>query len=287
MRRLLVALSVVVGVASTTWGHASGETVTLDVGPAKLTAVSWGGGEVVLLLPGLGRSSESFEQFGPRLAESGYRAVALNPRGIRGSTGSLERLSLHDYAADVAGAIRALGVTRAHLVGWAFGNRVARAAAADFGTVVQSVTLIAAGGSVPGDSEASVALERLQSPTVSEADRVAAARVALFSPSSDPTPFLHLWTALWPEARAAQSTASRATPLNDWWSGGLVPMLVIQGLQDRTAPPANGRALKSQFPERVQLIELENAGHAVLLEQPTTVLKHVLTFLKAHRVQRN
>jgi SAM-dependent methyltransferase len=39
------------------------------------------------------------------LARRGYRAIAVNPRGIRGSTGPLENITYHDYAADVAALI--------------------------------------------------------------------------------------------------------------------------------------------------------------------------------------
>jgi len=66
----------------------------------------------------------------------------------------------------------------------------------------------------------------------------------------------------------------------------VAPLLVIQGLQDRIAPMANGRALKDEVGSRAQLIEVENAGHAVLLEKPVVVLNHVVTFLKAHPIAK-
>jgi pimeloyl-ACP methyl ester carboxylesterase len=56
--------------------------------------------------------------------------------------------------------------------------------------------------------------------------------------------------------------------LEDWWSAGTAPLLVIQGLDDMAAPPGNGHALREQFGERVRLIDLPRAGHFLLLSSP-------------------
>jgi pimeloyl-ACP methyl ester carboxylesterase len=49
-------------------------------------------------------------------------------------------------AADVAGVLETMDCGPAHLVGHAFGNRVARCLAVDRPSLVRSVTLLAAGG---------------------------------------------------------------------------------------------------------------------------------------------
>src|SRR4051794_41945040 len=67
-------------------------------------------------------------------------------RGVGGSRGSLDGATLHDLAGDVAGVIKAIGCGPAHLVGHAFGNRIARCLAVDQPSLVRSVTLLAAGG---------------------------------------------------------------------------------------------------------------------------------------------
>lgn len=268
---------------STTGAAQVREEVAFDLGRASLTAVSWGTGETVILLPGVGRSSDSFETFGPQLASRGFRVVALNLRGIKGSTGELNGLTLHDYARDIADVIRKVGNSPAHLLGWAQGNRFARAVATDYGDLVRSVVLIAAGGKVPSDPEAAEALARLYEPGLSNDERRRLMQTALFAPGFDPTPFLSLWSSVAPEARRSQAAANQSTPLTDWWLGGAAPMLVLQGVQDRIAPAANARALREDAPSRVRLVEIENAGHAVLLEQRARVLELIVNFLAEHR----
>ena len=57
------------------------------------------------------------------------------------------------------------------------------------------------------------------------------------------------------------------------------PLLVIQGLDDEAAPPGNGHALRDQLGARVRLVDLPDAGHFLLLEQPDAVARAVSEFL--------
>jgi len=255
------------------------------VGSKIIETSVWGSGEPVLLLPGLGWSASAFELLGPALASAGYHAIAMNPRGIRGSTGRLQNLTLHDYANDVAELVTAQKLGRVHVLGWAFGNRVARVTANDHPDMVASVILLAAGGRVAPDPEAQLALNALVDPLVPK-DRVAElAKLVLFGPeATNLARFLALHDE-WPEAQAAESAAARASPFEEWWAGGSSTMLVVQGLNDRSAPVGNGRALKKEFPNRVELVELPRLGHAALFEAPDVVAAAVVRFLKAPRVR--
>ena len=80
------------------------------------------------------------------LAASGLQPICINMRGVGESCGSLDDATLHDLAADVAGAIEVLGCGPAHLIGHAFGNRIARCLAADCPSLVRKVVVLAAGG---------------------------------------------------------------------------------------------------------------------------------------------
>jgi pimeloyl-ACP methyl ester carboxylesterase len=45
----------------------------------------------------------------------------------------------------------------------------------------------------------------------------------------------------------------------------------------------NGRALRDRFGGRVTLVEIPQAGHALLFEQPDRIASEVAAFLKAHQ----
>ena len=261
-------------------------TSIVNVGSARLETTSWGDGEPVILLPGSGYSSTAFGLLGPELARRGYRAIAVNPRGIGGSTGPLENLTYHDYAADVAALIDRVAGGRAHVIGWAWGNRIARCLAADSPGRVASVTLIAAGGKVPADPSVASLTQQLRQPGLSAEDRNRLLALRSLAPGSAVAPLVAI-TESWPDGSAAQGTAGRGTPLDEWWPGGSAPMLVIQGLQDRIAPPGNGRDLKTNYPDRVTLVEIDGAGHAALVEHPARIADETVLFLRKHSVGRS
>lgn len=250
-------------------------------GDVAVETIIRGSGETIVLIPGRGLSADSFAELARLLAKAGYRTIAINARGIEGSAGPLEKLTLKDYAGDVAAVVQALGIARVHVVGHAYGNRVARTLAVERPDLVQSVILLAAGGRVGATPDAIKASEKLESGNLTREEKIEATRVIYFAPKSDPTAWVDLkaWTA----ASQAQLAALRATPSKTWWSGGTAPMLVVQGLEDKIAPPENGRALRDEFGGRVTLVELPDAGHALIIEQPKAIAKAIREFLKSQR----
>ena len=79
-------------------------------------------------------------------------------------------------------------------------------------------------------------------------------------------------------AEKAQVQAMQATPNVEWADGGIAPILVLQPAEDAAAP-GGGPALKARLQDRVTLVEIANAGHALLPEQPErvrdTILGHI------------
>ena len=246
-----------------------------SVGEALIEAIMEGSGDVIILIPGMGADASVYKHFTPLLNAAGYQTVAINLRGISGSIGPLKRLSLHDLAKDVAGVIDLLETASVHVLGRAFGNRVVRCLASDRPDLVKTIILLAAGGLAEPDSEAIRQMWKLLQPNLPKDERLKAAQLSLFSPATSPNEILAVLKNIitWSKAATAHSRASQRTPIEDWWFGGEAPILVIQGLDDLIAPPANGRALRDDFGERVKLIELENAGHSFIYEHPEVIAK--------------
>jgi pimeloyl-ACP methyl ester carboxylesterase len=193
------------------------------------------------------------------LAARGLQAISINMRGTGESRGSLEGITVHDLAADVAGVLEAVDCGPAHLVGHAFGNRIARCLAVDQPPLVRSVTLLAAGGLIaPPTGPIGTHFRNAPQVTMSGSDCVTVLGARWLSPASDPKILAHV--ECWPAVVIAHLATSRGMALEEWWSAGTAPLLVIQGLDDEAAPPGNGHALREQFGERVRLIDLPRAG---------------------------
>lgn len=251
----------------------------LPVGAAVIEVHIRGSGEPVVLLPGTGGDASQYDTFAPLLSASGYQTIAMSVRGAGGSTGPLSGLTLHDYAADVAGVIRSLDVAPVHVLGRAGGNRVARMLAADHPDLVASVILVNAGGLVPPDSVAWKAMLDWSEGRIGAKEQRAAFRQSMLSPATDPR-CVHP-SPQWPAADAAQWAASAATAVTDWWAAGKARVLILQGLDDLIAPPANGHALAAELGTRAKLVDIPDAGHALLFERPRRVAEEVLAFLRS------
>lgn len=255
-------------------------TVTVD-GPAGPIEVRLRGeGSLVVLLPSLGRGASDFAALAARLSRAGYLVASPEPRGIAGSTGPLEGLTLSDVADDAAAVIRALDAGPATVVGHAFGNRVARMVATRHPDLVESVVLLACGGRVPPEPDAGAALFRVFDPSLPADEHLEAVRTAFFAPGNDPSVWADGW---YPEVAAAQSAATGSTPVETWWEAGAADVLVVQPAEDRVALPANAAALVDTLGERATLRTVPDAGHALLPEQPAAVAVALLTWLAGRR----
>ncbi|MEI6204663.1 MAG: alpha/beta hydrolase [Enhydrobacter sp.] len=251
----------------------------IEVGGAALECTLCGSGTPVVLLANAGCSTDYFDDLARVLAAGGLQTIAINMRGTGESRGSLDGITVHDLAADVAGVLDALECGPAHLVGHAFGNRVARCLAVDRPALVRSVTLLAAGGLVGPATPLGSALSNATEVKMNGSDCVTVYGARWLSPASDPKVLAPV--ECWPAVHVAHLAPGRGMALEEWWDAGTAPLLVIQGLDDIAAPPGNGHALREKHGDRVQLINLAHAGHFMLLEQPEAVIRAITEFVGA------
>ena len=247
-------------------------------GPARLRARVQGAGPPLVLLPGLGRPAEDLDPFAAILAAGGYRVMQPDPRGCGASTGPLEGLTLHDLAADLAAVITAAGGAPVAVIGHAFGNRVARMLAADWPELVRLIVLLSASGKVQPTPAIAEAIRLAQAVDTPPDIRAAAARAAWFGPGRD----IAIWLDGWSQpVMKAYLAAAAATDTLSWWTAGQAPVLIVQGLDDVSAPVGNGRLLHAEIGARATLVELPGIGHAVPVEDPATVARAVIAHLAA------
>ena len=152
--------------------------------------------------------------------------------------------------------------------------------------VGDSVVLLAAGGLVPTDPEARRAAHRLRHATLTESERLEIRKAAYLSPVSDARLMEQVQQSPLEAAGDLTETVSQAPPVADWWAGGTAPLLVVQGLDDRRAPPDSGWGLRDQVGDRVRVVDIPQAGHFLVLEQPQAVAEAVTAFLRESRSQR-
>lgn len=244
-------------------------------------------GETVVLLASLGRSVADFNALVEALNENNYRTIAVEMRGIGRSSPAIDAgLTLYDLGEDISAALDLAGLEKSqpiNLIGHAFGNRLARAFASKNPQRVNKIVLLAAGGAQKLDDmpKAQQALIDSFNKELSVRDHKEAVRYAFFA---DHNPIPLSWLSGWHGAAAQmQARAVRNTPEVEWREGGgIAPILVVQPEDDRIAPAhLSSDFLKRQMPSRVSVVTIENAGHALLPEQPNLVTREVITFLSS------
>ncbi len=247
-------------------GYRRTETVQ---GPAcELTVEIQGDGPPVVVLPSLGRTVDDFAHLSERLAASGYRVIGLQPRGLQGSSAALTNISLIDLAKDVATVIKANGDGPAAIVGHDFGGQIARATATKFPRMVRHLVLLATPGPEPPRPEPATAHRRVFITSLTMEEHLEAVAVAFFADGNDPVAWVDGW---YPLVAAAQLEAQQRTPTKDWSTGGTADTLIIRPQYDRMVSAESTRLLANELGGKVSLLEIPDAGHALLPEQPEAV----------------
>ncbi len=243
-----------------------------------------GRGQVVVMLPSLARSGRDFDEVAAMIVQQSFRVIRPEPRGIRGSHGPMDKLSLHDFAGDVAAVLDHEKTSPVLMVGHAWGSQPARMVAADRPDLVHAVVMAAAsaGKLLPGSEEKPYSRLRAEidgagDPSLSVDQRMDCLRKAFFAPGHDPSVWLDGW---YQEAHHAQSHARINTPIDNYFSAGsVVPILDLQAEHDAVVIP---NIMKPYLGDRVTEAVIQDAGHAMAPEQPQAMCDAICAF--AHRV---
>ncbi|MEY4633007.1 MAG: hypothetical protein RLZ18_379 [Actinomycetota bacterium] len=239
------------------------------------------GSETLILAPGNGRPAADLLELAEGVAAEGIRVITFNYRTIGASTGPVEGLTLHDYARDVWRVADALNIKRLHLGGKAYGNRVMRAASMAHPDRVKSIILYAAGGEVPVSKEVAEMYKRYTDPNITKDEWLQLQAALMFSPVHAHNAIKSAERGSYPQLAQLQAQAVQAIPLEEWWQGGMAPMLVITGLDDVFAVPQNAYSLAEKR-ANTRLVGLPNCGHNMIFEVPED-----LVALTVDHIRRN
>ena len=227
--------------------------------------------DTVVLLPSLGRPASDFDELCTLLRTAGFQTLSIDPpRSLPGEP------TLHDLAEYVIQSIDTEEITTFHLVGHAFGNRLARMVTTDYPDRVLSLTLLAAGGHVEMERDILQSLIACYDETLSDEMHMHHVSRAFFAEGND----AEVWREGWmPDVMRLQQAALSRVDRTEWWDAVAPRVLVVQALQDVIAPKGNGQKYASDHPAITTLVDIDGAGHAMLPEQPEAISAALISFL--------
>lgn len=207
-----------------------------------------------------------------RLPQAAVYAVDLPGHGRSAPPG---RQRIADYAAVLQDMIATLQLDRLVLAGHSMGGAIAQELALQQPEWLRGLVLMGTGAQLPvnarllaqttDDFEAAVDfMVRYSWSREAPADLIAAGRAQLAQTS--------------PEVLRGDLHACNRFDRRDDLRRITVPTLVITGSADRMMPPAFGEALAAAIPQ-AQLLQLEGAGHMLMLEQAAAVAAAVGDFI--------
>jgi len=239
----------------------------------------------VLLIMGLGYTSEMWHRVAPPLAER-FRVIRFDNRGVGRSECPAVKWSMADMAADCAAVLDAASVDRAHVFGISMGGMIAQELTLRHASHVKSLIL---GCTSCGGSEAAPADDQVLRVLNARAHMTPEEGVWAMVPYiyDDSTPQsrieqdLQIRLRTFPTARAY---LTQLAAIQSWGSysrlaGIRVPTLVIHGENDKLVPPENGRILARAIPQS-ELLMLQSASHIFTTDQPEGSLSAVRSFFE-------
>lgn len=258
---------------------------TVRVGGLEIAYERAGDGPPVLLINGTGEPGASWRVLTRHLP--GFDHIAIDQRDTGASSYVAAPYAPRDLAADAAGVLDALDVTRAHVIGYSLGGAVAMELALARPDLVDRLVLLS---TWPASDPWFVAQMRnwqsiRRAHTDDERAFLEALWVFMWSPATFRDParveaFTRgaLVEAQRPDGWIRQTDADIAHDTGHRVRALTQPALVLVGEDDICTPPRYARALCDLIP-RARLVTVPDAGHGALFEVPERLAAHIGAFL--------
>jgi 3-oxoadipate enol-lactonase len=241
-----------------------------------------GEGIPIVFVHGLGGTGSVWEPQ-VRALGPGFRTIRIDLNGS-GRSKLHSPLSFEGWVADIAAALDAEDITKAHLVGHSLGTRVVQYFAASHPDRAASLTLV--GVSQPDAARKQAVLDRAQKVRTSGMEAIA--DLVLKNALAEATQRDQLAVvACVRELLMRQDPEGYAQTCETTTTGDAIdpasfdcPVLLVAGREDKVSPPAVSEAFAARA-QRCELVMIEQCGHWHTLEKPRDVSDALGNFVRS------
>jgi pimeloyl-ACP methyl ester carboxylesterase len=254
-----------------------------------------GSGEPLLLIMGTSGAIALWGEVIARLSQT-HQVIAMDNRGLGGSDRGVGPISAASMAEDASALLEALGIPRAHVLGWSLGSAVAQELALTHPEQVASAVMFGTWGRCDGFQRSVLSAFRLPY-VLRDMDSALAVSGLAFSPQLlDHPDFASMLEPMLPafpqneaqmQVTVEQWDADLAHDTLDRLPGITAPTLVVVGEQDLLTPPWQAKKVADAIPgARFELVTGPGSSHGMHIERPDEFTKLVAAFLSEHPLER-
>ncbi len=264
---------------------------TVEVGDISVAVQEYGEGEPLLIINGTSQSLGFWVDLAQAWAGR-HRVITYDLRGMGGSTRGADTFTVRSLADDALGVLDALGIERAHVLGYSLGSAIAQEVVLAAPERVASLVLYCTWARSDGFQRAM--MTGLAHPwRMGDLESGLGALGVAFSPQLLDSPeFGKLIQDLLP---LFPSTPEQIRTCAEQWDADMghdtldrlgeitAPTLVIAGEQDLLTPPWHGKQVAEAIPgAKLEMFTGPGSSHALGTERAEEFVPLVADFLAAH-----
>jgi pimeloyl-ACP methyl ester carboxylesterase len=263
------------------------EVERVPVGDIEIAYKVMGQGDPIVLIMG---SSSTMDIWDSRFLDnlsSKYKVVIFDNRGMGNTTAPPGNFSIAEFANDTAGFMAALGIEKAHVMGWSMGSFIAQELAIRYPERVNKIILYAGDcGGKEAVMPSPQVLKDLTNTSGSPEERGIRLFNLLFPKDwLVKQPAFYKWFPLPKETSLPENIERQMQAIATWHGAcdrlGSIksPALVVTGAEDVIAPPENAFILAQRI-NGSWLVQFEGAGHGLMYQYPYRLAKIITDFIE-------
>ena len=260
---------------------------SVPVGDINIAYKILGQGEPIVLIMGYGSTMDMWDPLFLDNLSSKYELIIFDNRGMGNTTASPGNFSIAQFANDTAGLMDALGIEKAHILGWSMGSFVAQELAIRYPERVNGIILYAGDcGGKDAVLPSPQTLKDLANTSGSPEER-GMRLINLLFPKEwlSKQPAFYKWFPI-PKETSLPENIERQVQAIAAWPGSCnrlgsikSPALIVTGKDDVIAPPKNAFILAQRI-NVSWLVQFEGAGHGLMYQYPDRLAGVVSGFIE-------
>ncbi len=264
-----------------------GQDQTVRVGDIGVGYRVYGNGYPLVMIMGYGSTMQLWEPALIRTLSSHYKVIVFDNRGMGNTESGQKEFTIGQFADDTAGLMEALGISRAHVLGWSMGSLIAQELVLRHPEKVNRLVLYAAHCDAAMFPPAPEILQKMTDSSGTPEEQGMRYISVLFPAQWLRSNGQRIREVFYrPMGNISGESVGRQGMAIGEWKGSTdrlgaigLPVLLLAGAEDQLVPVRNSQFMSGKIPG-AKLTLVENGGHGLMFQYPDLFCEKVFGFLE-------